>query len=298
MIAKIRRKPDRLLSTFVRERYIPHHELAKGSQAQLRTTVRKFERYLTRPAVLDDLNRETIVAFLNWYLNEVEPTTVAAKRRGLLAVWRFAYDENLVTVLPHRIKTIKVPRKVPEGDDEQELSLLLAACERMPGTLANGVPRSLFFRAFVLAYLSHGLRFSAGMQLRLADVRHDRTFTVRWRSQKTWVEQAKQLRPDAWAAIQACHAYGKFDGLLPWPYAEKRLWKWWRRLRTLAGLPMGRRYGPQHLRRTAASFKERQQPGSAKEFLGHQTDGLAAKSYLVPRIVRPEMVSPPVFNLA
>lgn len=294
------------LSAFLASVYAVNKHLAAGSIEQKQIAINLFDRFLGRPSTLDDLNRSTVTRFVHWYMADgAQPNTVSSKRASLLALWRFAFDEGLLAELPHRVLRIKIPEKEPQGWTEDELRAILAAINSMkPGrcdryrTLPGGIDRSKFFRAFALAYLSTGLRFSAGLSIRRRDVRPDRTFTVRYYEQKTWVEQPKQYSLEAWAAIQSlgdheyCFPYGRTKA------QARRLRFWWKRILRAAGLDDSRGTGAQQLRRTAASHKELQQPGTASNFLGHKTPGLAKKSYIAPRIVVPKLVAGPSFSFA
>jgi integrase len=294
------------LLEFLSDCYAQNRHLAAGSIEQKRIAIRVFDRFLGRPSTLADLNRASVTSFVHWYMAQgAGPNTVASKRASLLALWRFAFDEQMLDELPHRIMAVRIPEKEPQGWTEEELRRILAAINAMkPGkcdryrTLPGGVDRSKFFRAFALAYLSTGLRFSAGLSIKRRDVRPDRTFTVRYYEQKTWVEQPKQYSLEAWAAIQAlgeheyCFPYGRTKA------QARRLRFWWKRILRSAGLDDSRGTGAQQLRRTAASHKELQQPGTATNFLGHKTPGLAKKSYIAPRIVAPSLVAGPTFHFA
>lgn len=284
---------------------VRHTHLQPGSRKQKITSINTFEEFLGRTATIDDLDRDVVEDFLIWYEQFAEPSTVDSKRKDLKRFWNFAFDEGIVTRPPRKIRAIRIPTKEPEGWDETELRQMLKHVYALKGRatgfpdgrMPNGVPRPAFFNALIRTLLDTGLRLNAQLAVKKAEVRHDLTFTVRWYSQKTWHEQTKRLSAETWAAVQELHRYGEFEYLLPWPHELKRLWQWWRRLLDAAGLDSSRGHGPQQLRRTAASFKERQQPGSARAFLGHKTHGLAEKHYLVPRIVRPDLVEPPRLNL-
>lgn len=286
--------------------YARLNHLQPSSFEQHLVTLKVFERFLAKPGSVADLSRDSITAFCNWYAEQTEPATVANKQTMLLAWWRWAIDEELTLDTFKRVKRVKVPTKVPQGWLEQELQAILNVCDklgptpwdRMEGCFSTGVRRDKFFRAFIWSYLSHGLRCEAGLMIRRRDVRPDLTFTARWQHQKTWCEQEKQFLPQAWAAI--CEL-GEFEYCLPYGQTKSQritIRRWWNRLLQHAGLDTSPRSGPQQLRRTAASYKELQQPGSAQFFLGHKTPGLAAKHYIVPRIVKPKLVAGPELRLS
>lgn len=295
--------PGCFLSSLVR-RYESHRDVQRSTVQQTRTTVNLFEQFLKRSAQLADLERETIVAFLNWYKQQALPGTVATKRSRLLALWDFAAEEQLLPARTAKIKPIRQPERVPDGWLLEELRAMLGATGRLDGTYRHlgdrsrrvDVPKGLVFQAIVRGFLCTGLRRNALLKVLKRDLRTDGTFTARWQEAKTWCEQEKKLDERALAAVQAVHAYGKFVYLFPSP-AKKYLNADWRRLLELAGLRSDGNVLAQQLRRTASSYKERAEPGTARYFLGHKTPGLAERRYLVPRIVRPELIEGPRLDL-
>jgi hypothetical protein len=295
--------PECFLASLVR-RYELHRDVQRSTVAQKRATINCFERFLKRSAQLADLERETIVGFLAWYRERAEPGTVATKRRDLLTLWEFAYEERLVSQSPQRIRAVRQPQKVPDGWDLTELRQLLAATERLPGTYRYlgdrrqrvDVPKGLVLRALVRGFLCTGLRRNALLKVLKSELRPDGVFAARWQNAKTWAEQTKKLDAEAVAAVQAVHAYGEFRTLFPAP-SKKYLNADWRKLLELAGLRSKGNVLAQHLRRTASSYVEQQRPGTARHFLGHKTPGLAERRYLVPRIVRPELIEGPRLDL-
>lgn len=314
-------RPPRKLTGVLRA-YAAYHGNAASTIEQKTVAINVFRRFLNLPTsrarlkvgassgpiepTTQHLRRKLFLAFLQWYGKQVQPSTVCNKRKDLLALWAFAYDEGWLRRPAYRIKRRSEPEKTPEGWTEEELRRILQACDSLPtgkfdrlhGRLSNGVPRGKFFRALVLCYLATGLRLTAMMMVRRVDVRTDLTFTARWMHQKTRREEQKQLTPEAWAAI--CEL-GNHEFCLPYGQTKnqrrKVIWPTWKRILRAAGLDDSRGTGPQQLRRTAASFKERQQPGSGEKFLNHRTPGLARRRYFVPRIIQPGVVAPPTLNL-
>lgn len=295
--------PECFLSSLVR-RYELHRDVQASTVAQKRASLNCFERYLRRSAQLADLNRETIVGFLGWYRERAEPGTVATKRRDLLTLWEFACDERLVTEAPRRIRGVRQPQKVPDGWLADEVRRMLAATERLPGVYRYmgdrgrrvDVPKGLVLRMLIRGFWATGLRRNALLKVLKSELRADGTFTARWQNAKTWAEQEKKLDAEALAAIEAVHAYGEFKSLFPAP-SKKYLNADWRKLLELAGLRSKGNVLAQQLRRTASSYVEQQRPGTARHFLGHKTPGLAERRYLVPRIVRPELIEGPRLDL-
>lgn len=276
-------------------RYIAARHLRPRSVEPLQAAVSVFSRWLARPATTRDFKRDTLNHFVDWLLENRSPDTAWGRRKDLLTLWRFAFDEGIIGRQPLRIKEVKRPTRDPDAWTQEEVRQLLLAADEMPGTLSNGVPVAVFFRALLLVLYSTGLRITAALNLRYLDLRPDGTIPADWRSSKTHYQQTVQLQA---SAVEACrnlrgHLRRPDERLLPWPYDRTVLYKYWRRLLKHAGMPVSRRNGSQKIRRTAASWLERVSPGSATRFLGHASPELAAKHYLDPRIIYAEATRTP-----
>lgn len=276
-------------------RYVASRHLRPRSVEPLQAAVSVFSDWLARPATTDDFRRETLNPFIDWLLLNRAPDTAWGRRKDLLTLWKWAWEEGIVRRPPERIKTVRKPRRDPDAWTIDELRQLLLATNDMPGELPNGISFREFFRALVLVLYSTGLRIGSAIELRYADLRSDGTIPADPETHKTHYQQLVQLQSDAIAACETIRTQlaEPDERLLPWPYQRNALYTHWRRLLKHAGMPVNRRNGTQKIRRTAASWLERVSPGSATRFLGHSTPELAQRHYLDPRIIYAEATRTP-----
>ncbi len=263
-------------------RYVACRVLRERSVEQLRVSVRVFAIFLGEEPRLGDLSRSTVHRFIDWLLANRAPDTAWNKRKDLLTLWKWSFEEGLIAERPERIKQVRKPRRDPDAWTREELRQILLATSEMPGTLPNGVPMAVFFKALVLVLYSTGLRISAALNLPNA-IAADGTIYASAGTQKSNYHEQKTLQP---AAIKACRDIRRYltnarreKRLLPWPYHRNTLSTWWRRLMKHAGIEPHRRNGTQKMRRTAASWLESASPGSATRFLGHSSPELAQISH-------------------
>ncbi len=66
-------------------------------------SIRAYARFLERSPTIADLNKDTITSFMAWYAQRVAGSTVNAKRKDLLALWRVAWDKRHTRVAPRKI---------------------------------------------------------------------------------------------------------------------------------------------------------------------------------------------------
>ncbi len=133
--------------------YCQERPLRIASIEQLEFAIGQLSKYLGRTATLDDLNHETINAWLVKGAETLSPRTLKGAA-SILTLWRWAYDEaGLTWNPPRRVRRIKVPYKFPESFTASELSRLLAAAEKMTATEDGDVDPSLLGRLD-----QHGLR--------------------------------------------------------------------------------------------------------------------------------------------
>lgn len=275
-------------------KYVANRSLARGSIKQLRISLRSFGVFLERPATLSDLQADTVSRFVDWMQDAGRaPRTIKNKRADVLSVWRFAHDEELIADAPkpRKIKSVGIPRRDPDAWDSAELMRLLTACDQFRGHFkTTGVARSDYMRALSLVVYSTGLRFTPAISLRRADLHPDGSITAIWTTQKNRYSQSVQLDAAAMAAVRPFDAH---EFLLPGPRDPKAIRKLWRQACNWAGLATGPRQGLQKMRRTAATFLERECPGAASQFLGHTDPRLTIRHYLDPRILRAGQRTPP-----
>lgn len=167
-----------------------------------------------------------------------------------------------------------------------ELSRLISAASELKGTLRNGCPESLFFEAWIRAGFESGLRFSDLLTLRCSCLRESRLYVV---ANKTGVPIPKVLSPRCVEILTKLSVHSGGGEFFRPILSERWLRIRFNRLCKSAGLSGT----PKWLRRSGATHCEIRQPGSAKKFLGHLSDGLAMKFYVDQTLLPDQCPSPP-----
>lgn len=296
MIATVHLRPSSggspPLSKFIRHYACGRLSLGAASLAQHEIAVRLFARWLGRSATLGDLCEDTLRQFLADYLAEGwSPATVNNKRTHLLALWRFAFEEDLIDRPPQarRIPRARERTPVPEAWDAIEVGRLLAAAGRCYPA------RRDWWVAVLLVLYDTGARISEVLRLDACDMDLDRGWVV-FRRTKTGAERWRRLHADT---VAVCRRVVRDGGgpAFPWPYSRRWLDDCFRRICRHAGVRYGRgRGGLWHkLRRSSGTLVE-QHEGPGHTHLGN-TRRVFERHYQDPRFApdtlrylpRPEM---------
>lgn len=213
-------------------------------------------------------------------------TTRANYRRMALTLWRYAVDVGLAA---HRIgRVVKIKPRIlpPVAWSMSELSSLLHHARLLQYRFKRSrCPASVFFEAWVRAGFETGLRFSDLLALRCDQLRGNRLFVT---PNKTGRPIGKVLSGPCLKCLTHLSVLGDGKTFFAWAIAERRLRIYFSRLCQDAGL-----HGtPKFLRRSGATYCEKKQPGSAKLFLGHLSDGLAQKHYVDPTLIEDACPTP------
>lgn len=283
------------LSTLLND-YLENYSLARdlgpGTIKHYEMTVRALCRWHVRPVRLLDLSDKLVNEYLS-HMKErgLTQATIRSQRVDLCALWRSAAEEGLVDTVPVRVRRVRVNPKIPTAWTLAEVNRLLQAAEKVEGfDSKTGLKLSLFWPAFVRVGYDTALRFSDLLAITKTQVSSKGDLTIP--QQKTDREIVCRLRASTMQAIEATFPPER-DLLLPWGKVRSQFWYAWRKLLTAAGLPTGRREGPQKLRRTSASHLEKVAPGTATAHLGHRSPAMAAKHYIDPAIAYGERPLPP-----
>ena len=114
------------------QHYIDNHEygLKQNSiDAWLKPGVSKFERFLSRPALMSDLNLVTVNLYIDWLKANGSSSQSARSRRGpILLLVRYGNDLGIVPRFEGRIRKIRIVRDIPTGWSVHEVKKLLALC--------------------------------------------------------------------------------------------------------------------------------------------------------------------------
>lgn len=252
-------------------------------------TLDKFDRFLQRPALLTDLNDETVSDFVWWIHTTQEKSARTANRcrDNLLAQWRF-YARKGVTGLWPDVPSLQEPERIPVAWTRDELRRLFRAIDGLSGTV-DGVPASLWWQSLHSVLWDTGERAGAAMALDWRWVDLDGGFvTFRAETRKgkkrdrihrvhpTTLEMLRRMH-----AAQKCPANGR---VWPWSKHFTSLYHSYKQILSAAKLPSDRMRKFHAMRRSAASYLEAA-GGNATEFLDHSDRRTTKRSYLDPRIV-------------
>ncbi|HEV3024688.1 MAG TPA: site-specific integrase [Pirellulales bacterium] len=220
--------------------------------------LRFFDRYLERPALLTDLDDETVTAFLGWLTAGRSPATVNRARECILALWRWLARKRKVEQFPD-VDRLQEYKRVPEAWSAAQIAHLVETAYRgdwgkkAPKPI-GGIPANLWWAGILLFVYDTGCRIGAVLAVRVADANLDTgRVLVRAETQKQHADQVFHLDPTTRAVLRE-FAHGEL--LFPWEMCIGSLYGHFRRLLKAAGLPHGRRDKFHRIRRTSATMAE------------------------------------------
>lgn len=252
---------------------LSEREVSEGYAATLMAHCRKYCRWSARSVHVEDICHQDVNVWLAWLLNQgLRPPTVDSYRRHLLTVWRDAYDAGANHNPPLRVRRPKIPKQVVRAYTHEEIVKLLRAASKLKGCHRNGNQRADFWQALIHAAYSTALRRSDLLLIFRDQI--DSRGVVRIIQSKTGEEHAVKLSGEALAF--AARLTSPNGLLLPWPYRRDALVPRFRSLRKLAGVNRG---SLKWLRRSSASYADRDAPGAGPKILGHKSPHVFKASY-------------------
>lgn len=252
----------------------------------------RLDEHLGRCSTLDDLNDGTLCGFLQWRLNSGRSThTVARERAEIVALANYAAKKRAIDEFPD-VPSIVLAEIRPEAYGPEQLNVLLAACETSIGPVGK-CPGSTWWLALHYVFLFTGERTTAVLSLRWEWL----DWNTGWLAVPAHVRKGKR-KPMAYKLpetvlerLRPLYGFTGASGLVfdpPWRPAKygaaTGFYKRYEGLLRRAGLPTGRRWKPQRLRRTFASYLEKQ-GGDATAALGHSSRKITVTNYLDPTIL-------------
>lgn len=248
--------------------YIRLLDGSDGYLLQMRWTIAAFQKWAGRTLYIDELNEQLINDYLHFTKDNLAPETRRSRRNILVRLWRHAATNPTLSVRPaspNRDLIGKVKRRssAPLLWDLPNCQQLLAVADELTGEYRNGVCKRLYWRAWILAVWSSGLRRCDLMALKRADVPASGRVTIV--QQKTGKHVTGEFKPEALAAIdQLCMQH---KGELVFPlWCSLRCWrKIAQRIVRRAGI--GGSIGK--LRGSAGTAVENLFPGRGPQFLGN-----------------------------
>lgn len=260
--------------------YVPLNGICDRTRTLYSLTIKSYGKFLGHPATLADLDELSIARFLAYRVRERAAATASKDRAQIRAIWEFCARRKLVETWP-TIKTIRVPRRVPECWLTHEYMRLLASASLEQTTL-DGIPAALWWRALLLLAYDTGERITPLISLRWSCVKPGAVLFVAEDRKGRRADVYREIGPETAAAIEAIR--GDRDLVFPWPRSYTYLWKRLGIILERAGLPASRRDKFHKVRRTTASYYQAA-GGSAQQLLDHASPN-TTRGYLDPRIVR------------
>lgn len=258
---------------------------AENTRRLYRHTMRAFARYLQRSPFVNDLSDETVMAYMTHlaHVRRLSPHSVNKDRSQLLAMANYAAKKRLIPEFL-TVPLWPCPEQTPVAWKLGQLRQLIRTCRSQPG-LIDGVPSGQWWEALHLVFFDTGERTEATLEIR-ADWFDTQTGWLRIPADARKggkKARAYRLRPRTMKAVIAIMLPGRnklfeFGGCIGTFYHR------YTKLLKSAGLPSGRKWKPQCLRRSHASYLEAA-GGNATESLGHSSRRTTKRSYLDPTIV-------------
>lgn len=251
-------------------------------------TLARFKDFLGREPTLEDLNDAAVCNFLQHRITQGRAAhTVDKERDKIIALANYAAKKRHIGEFID-IPTLNPPSAAPQCWKQEHVSALLAACEKMTGTVAGNDARH-WWTAFHYVVLYTGERTGAVMSLKWE-----------WLDMATgWLRVPGEFRKGGKKAMTYRLPQCVLDKLrlieLPkrdlifavhWKksYMTGSFYLHYGKLLRIAGLPDSRKFKPQCLRRTFASFLEAA-GGDATRALAHSSRKVTETSYLDETVI-------------
>lgn len=263
--------PNKTLAGYV-EKFLSERDVTPTYAKMLRAHCRAFMRWSRRSVRIADVNAESVNRWLASLDPKLSAETRDTYRRNLLAVWRAAVVDGLNDHPPLRIRKIKKPRAIIHAYTHDEIKQLLAAASRLRGRHRNGNRRSDFWCALIHAAYSTALRRSDLLIVFKSQIGPDGTAQIV--QSKTGHYHTVRFSNEALAFSARLQCPNGL--LLPWPYRRDALAPRFQALKKLAGVNRG---SLKWIRRSAASYAQRERYGDGPRILGHKSPQVFSQSY-------------------
>jgi len=270
------------LFEFLEDYALAHPGLGTDSLRQMEMAVRLLDRWAERSLTLYDLSEGLLRRFMADYGGRVRPATVNAKLRSLLAIWRFAYDEELVDRPPRRVRRMPEELAEPEAWTLDEIERIVSAARRQPGEVAGLAAGAWWVSLLLVAYVT-GERRGALMRVQCQnlDLAGRSILFARTKQRRARRRALSDQAVAACAAIWCPHR----ELLWPWPFSREWFDASLRKILRRAEVSFGRgRGGLMHkFRRTSGSMVEAA-GGDGSRHLGNSRR-VFERHYAAPRLV-------------
>lgn len=229
---------------------------------------------------------------LNLWLASIEvvsPINAFNIRRQVKTIWKAAHAQGFAPPVGE-LRRIRVPKKTPQALRIEEIARLIDYTDTLVGCFQRSkCARRLYWRSLFMAYYDSALRVG---DLRSVERQWIAGGIFSVVQHKVNSVHHVRLRPETMAAIDE-YLNGRTAGPIWCRLNRKNFFNQLRKIFDAAGV----RGSSKWIRRSSASYVERERPGTGWRHLGHAKPGLAESNYLDPSICAPEpSLPPPLFR--
>ncbi len=214
--------------------------------------LRQLCHHLGRPATVDDLSDETLLAFERWLTGRSD-YTVNERLSRLKAIWRWAARSGIVQKWP-TLQPLDLPEPSKPTWSIDDVRRIAAAASRMRRCKYDNVPRSVWWRAWVLALWYTGERPGALRACQWSWLRDD-VLSIPASARKGHKAAIYLLPRELSESIGELRPYGNRH-IWHFPKSDGTYYAHFGQLLRLAGLPDGRKDKSQRFRRTHLTYWE------------------------------------------
>jgi integrase len=256
-----------------------------------RLTLARFGEYLGRLPLVSDLNDDTLIGFLGSRIDAgLAPRTAGKDRWCLMAIANAAARKRHIPEFLD-VPPIDAPDVSPDAWKAGDLKKLLDACRESVGMLGQALARD-WWQAYHYTALVTGERTEAMLKTEWSML----DTATGWLRLPATIRKGRKKPADyrlpdvVMAYVMRLHGRTeRFIFETPWKWPKtgivpQSFYNAYTRLLKRAGLPTTRKFKPQRMRRTFASYLEAA-GGNATEALGHSSRRVTKQSYLDPTIV-------------
>jgi len=231
-----RRSGPATLGAYARD-YGLLRDVRRETLRQYQISADLYERWAGGPVRLEELDEQSVSAFLRDYSATAAPQTVRSKKNQILALWRAAADDGLCEPPVRRVRSVRVPGRPVVAWEKAEVELLLATCRALPRWHRCGLRRSVWWDLAIRVAWDTGLRWGDLITLPVDAVRADGAIV--WSPSKTGRVIACRLQPSTVEALRASLAACPRALVCPWPASHETFTDQVGRLVRKAGIRAG-----------------------------------------------------------
>ena len=278
------------LVDYLHEIYAVQRCISDNTQYQYDRSIRCLSEWLGHAIRIADLSDLLVSRWIRYLEQLWAPRTVAAKRRDVLVVWRDAARAGMCQP-PGFVRRPRVPATNPVAWSLEEMRALIESTGKLTGDLANGLPRSRYFRCLLETGYQTGLRRGDLLAFDVSNVAGDVAAVTQCKTDQWHLVAVEPATAECliWLSRQLVEMQDPYwQTPLRWPHNIRWLTSSLDRLCRLADVPGG---GLQRVRRTGATAIAAA-GGDPMQYLGHKTPGLAYRCY-VDRTKTGAAVRPP-----